>query len=102
MDPRVLITDERRVGDDPVKPQDRVVDAIDVETFVACSTEEEAKQVVRELVAGMGLTEVDIVFVEAAGPGARVRARAYVHRPGDRYGWLGGDGVGQEDTSRAT
>ncbi len=72
-----------------MRATDRVLDAIDVETFVACSTEQEAKRIVLELVAGMGLGGADVVFIEMAGPGARVRARAYVHRAGDRYGWLG-------------
>lgn len=81
---------------------DRVMDAIDVETFIECSTDDEAKRIVRELAAGMGLADVDVVFVELAGPGARVRARAYVHRAGDRYGWLGGGAVGQEGAARST
>ncbi|MGE5542146.1 MAG: hypothetical protein ACM3WT_03840 [Bacillota bacterium] len=81
---------------------DRVMDAIDLETFVTCSTEDEAKRIIRELAAGMGLKEVDVVFVQVAGPGARVRARAYVHRAGDRYGWLGGEAVGQEGAPCST
>ena len=67
----------------------RVMDALDVETFVACSSEDEAKRIVRDLMSGMGMPECDVVFVEMAGPGARIRARCYVHRSGDSYGWLG-------------
>lgn len=71
------------------KVMDRVIDALDVETFVACSSEDEAKRIAREMMAGMGMPECDVVFVEMAGSGARIRARCYIHRSGDSYGWLG-------------
>lgn len=84
-----------------MKAAGMVMDALDIETFVACSSEDEAKRLMRELMAGMGLSETDIVFVDVAGPGARVRARAYIHRPGDSYGWLGGDRSGDGGRSRS-
>ncbi|MCR4398752.1 MAG: hypothetical protein NUV93_07300 [Firmicutes bacterium] len=77
------------------KVKDAVMDALDVETFLVCSSEDEAVRAMRALMDAMGLGAADIVFLEMAGPGARVRARAYVHRPGDRYGWLGGEADGE-------
>jgi len=67
---------------------DRVVDAIDIETFLLAQSEEEAKQLALALAQEMGLRQADVVFVEQRGPGARVRIRGYVHHPGDRYRWL--------------
>ncbi len=66
----------------------RVVDAIDVETFLACKTEDEAKELAEALAREMNLKLGDVVFLEQSGWGARVRLRTYVYRPGDRYGWL--------------
>jgi hypothetical protein len=31
---------------------------------------------------------VDVMHEDFDGYGMRVRLRKYVHRPGDRYGWL--------------
>ncbi len=67
---------------------DRVVDALDVETFLACSSEEEAKSLAECLIEEMRLAHGDIVFLEFLGWGARVRIRTYVHHPGDHYRWL--------------
>lgn len=70
----------------------RVVDAVDVETFLCCRDEEEAKELALALAQEMNLRLADVVFLEHRGFGARVRIRAYVHRPGDRYRWLEGQG----------
>ncbi|HHX51626.1 MAG TPA: hypothetical protein GX711_09320 [Clostridia bacterium] len=67
---------------------DRVMDALDLETFFVCRDEEEGKELARRLMGKLGFQDTDIVFVEHLGPGARVRARAYVHRSGDHYRWL--------------
>ncbi|HHV78154.1 MAG TPA: hypothetical protein GXX40_00830 [Firmicutes bacterium] len=72
------------------EPINLVMDAIDVETFLACTSEEEARNTMLEIMKRMGLNEAEIVFVETIGPGARVRARCYVHKPGDEYRWLRG------------
>ncbi|MGQ9674613.1 MAG: hypothetical protein ACUVX1_02990 [Chloroflexota bacterium] len=40
------------------------------------------------MLSELGFKDVDIVFAEHTGPGIRVRARAYIHRPGDHYRWL--------------
>lgn len=72
------------------EPIDMVMDAIDVETFLATSNEEEARNTMLGIMKRMGLNEAEIVFVEMTGPGARVRARCYVHKPGDEYRWLRG------------
>ncbi|MEW6521982.1 MAG: hypothetical protein AB1445_00175 [Bacillota bacterium] len=89
-----------------MRAKDRVLDAIDVETFLVCEHEEDARTVALALAADMGLRQADIVFVEWRGLGARVRIRAYVHRPGDRYGWMhereGGDGVGGQEGPAGT
>jgi hypothetical protein len=66
----------------------QVVDAIDVETFLLCHSEEEAKVLALSLAAELNLRAADIVFLEFNGFGARLRLRSYAHRPGDHYPWL--------------
>jgi hypothetical protein len=70
------------------KAMARVVDAIDIETFLYCKDEEEAKELAEALTREMKLKLGDIVFLEHEGWGARVRLRTYVHHPGDEYQWL--------------
>jgi hypothetical protein len=67
---------------------DRVVDALDIETYLACSSEEEARQLAEGLIAELKLPHGDVVFLEYLGWGARVRIRTYIHHPGDHYRWL--------------
>lgn len=67
---------------------ERVVDAVDIETFLQCADEAEAKELALRLAVAMGLPHPDVVFVEHRGLGARVRIRAYIHRPGSHYQWL--------------
>lgn len=71
---------------------ERIMDALDVETFIVCRSEAEGKAIMLSILAEMGLRDTDIVFAEYAGMGARVRARGYLHRPGDQYGWLAAKG----------
>lgn len=66
----------------------QVADALDVETYFLCQTEQEGRNLMLDFLKGIGFKDVDIVFAEHSGPGARVRGRAYVHRPADKYGWL--------------
>ncbi|HNT55106.1 MAG TPA: hypothetical protein PKG95_10370 [Anaerolineaceae bacterium] len=66
-----------------------VVDALDIETFLYCKDEDEAKILAEALAAELGLPHGDVVFVEHRGAGARVRIRSYIHHPGDHYRWLG-------------
>lgn len=66
----------------------QVVDALDVETYFLCHTEQEGRNLMLDFLKSIGFKDVDIVFAEHSGPGARVRGRAYVHRPADKYGWL--------------
>ncbi|HHU69205.1 MAG TPA: hypothetical protein GXZ31_02755 [Thermoanaerobacterales bacterium] len=66
----------------------RVLDAIDIETYLICESEDECKEIIYGILNKMGLKDVSIVFIEHNGPGARVRARGYIHKPGDTYGWL--------------
>jgi len=70
------------------KALDRVVDAIDIETFLYCKSEEEAKQLAVSLAQELNLPHGDIVFLEFKAWGARVRIRSYIHHPGDHYRWL--------------
>ncbi|HEX2980597.1 MAG TPA: hypothetical protein VHO48_10080 [Anaerolineaceae bacterium] len=70
------------------KALDRVVDAIDVETFLMCKSEDEAKELAEELIRELNLNHGDIVFLEQKGWGARIRLRTYVNRAGDHYPWL--------------
>ena len=66
----------------------RIIDALDLETFVMCKDEEEGMDIVRGMMGEMGLQDIDIVYCQHLGPGARIRARAYIYRSGDKYGWL--------------
>ncbi len=70
----------------------RVMDGLDVETFLVCGSEEEGRGLIMELMKDLGFRDVDVVFIEYMGPGVRVQARAYLHRAGGRYGWLLGEG----------
>lgn len=65
-----------------------ILDAVDIETFIVSKDEAEARELVYRIFGSAGFGDLDIVYLEHRGLGARVRARAYVHRPGDRYGWL--------------
>ena len=67
---------------------DRVIDALDVETFLACRSEEEGRRLAAQLMKELGFKDVDIMFGEFIDSDMRVRARAYLHRPGDYYPWL--------------
>lgn len=66
----------------------RVLDAIDVETYLVCSTAQEGRDMARLLGRELNLGDVDVMFEEFDGYGARVRFRAMVHRPAARYAWL--------------
>ncbi len=77
-----------------VQPLGRVIDGIDFETLLACRDEAEGRSLALQLLTDLGFKDVDIVFAEHAGPGVRVRARAYIHRPGDRYSWLAASSEG--------
>ena len=65
-----------------------VLDALDVETFFVCESEEEGKNLGLTLMKDLGFKNVDIVFSQFIGVGARIRARAYIHKAGDVYPWL--------------
>lgn len=67
---------------------DRIMDALDIETFIVCSSEEEGRKLIIQMLRDWKLNDVDIVFSQFQGPGSRIRARAYIHRAGDVYGWL--------------
>lgn len=67
---------------------EKVMDAIDLETYLVCKDEDEAEKFTMELMENLGFQDISIVFIEHQGPGARVRARGYIYKPGDRYGWL--------------
>lgn len=69
-------------------PYEKVMDALDVETFFVCSSEEEGRSLMLALLKGWGFKDVDVVFAQHEGPGARIRGRAYIYRPADRYAWL--------------
>ena len=65
-----------------------VLDALDIETFFVCSSEAEGKHLAMTLMKDLGFQDVDVVFIKFQGAGARVRLRAYINRPGDKYPWL--------------
>jgi len=64
------------------------MDALDVETFFVCNNEDEGRALMISMLKELGFNDVDVVFAEYEGPGVRVRGRAYVYRPADRYYWL--------------
>lgn len=68
---------------------DRIIDALDIETYFYCKSEEEARDLAEALITELRLPHGDIVFLEHRGWGARVRIRTYIHHPGDHYRWLG-------------
>jgi len=66
---------------------DRIMDAVDIETFLVCDDEEEGKRISLELMKELGFNNFSIVYIRHQGPGARVRVRGYIYKPGDRYNW---------------
>ncbi len=70
------------------KALEKVMDAVDIETFLVCQDEEEGKKLSLQLMQELGFKDVSIVFIQHQGPGARVRLRGYIYKPGDQYGWL--------------
>lgn len=67
--------------------RERILDACDIETFFVCEDAEEGKRLGLALMKELGFADADVVFSEMAGPGARVRVRGYVNRPGSAYTW---------------
>ncbi|HHY71535.1 MAG TPA: hypothetical protein GX519_07835 [Thermoanaerobacterales bacterium] len=67
---------------------EKVLDAVDLEMYLVCKDEIEAEKFTIELMNKLGFQDISVVFIEHQGPGARVRARGYIYKPGDRYGWL--------------
>ena len=75
----------------------RILDALDIETFLISEDEREAKNLILASLQALGFSDIDVVDIQQAGPGARVRARAYLHRPGTAYPWLGRVQLGGEE-----
>ncbi len=71
------------------KALDRVLDAVDVETFLLCETRDEGVELGLRLMKELGFDDPDVVFCEQGGPGVRIRLRAYLSRPGSNYPWIG-------------
>jgi hypothetical protein len=67
----------------------KVLDTIDLETYLVCRDEQEGKILALKLGHELNLGDVDIMFHEFDGYGMRVRLRKYVYRPGNEYHWLG-------------
>jgi len=70
---------------------EKVMDALDVETFLVCKSEAEGRGLMLDILKSFGFSDVDVVFAQFEGPGVRIRGRAYVHRPADKYQWLKAD-----------
>lgn len=66
----------------------RILDGIDIETYLVCSDRQEGKTMAMQLGREMNLGDVDILYEEFDGYGLRVRLRKYMVKPGDHYGWL--------------
>lgn len=69
----------------------RIVDSLDIETFIVCQNEEEGKRIGMQIMENLGFKDTDIVFIEFLGTGARIRMRANIYKPGDSYQWLDSD-----------
>ena len=65
-----------------------LVDSMDIESFILCESEKEAKELIGELVQSFGISRYVIVSLDFNGPGAHFRVRAYMNKPGDNYTWL--------------
>jgi hypothetical protein len=66
----------------------RIMDGIDIETYLTCQNEEEGKYLARKLGQELNLGEIDVMFSEFDGFGVRVRLRKYIVKPGDKYTWI--------------
>lgn len=67
---------------------ERVMDAIDIETYIVCKDENEGKKFALQLGHEMNLGEIDIMYQEFDGYGVRLRLRKYVYKPGNMYKYL--------------
>lgn len=76
-----------------MQARERILDACDVETFFVCRDAEEGKLLGLLLMKEFGFSDADVVSCEMAGPGARLRLRGYVNRPGAAYSWQRQGGV---------
>jgi hypothetical protein len=68
--------------------RDQIVDALDIESFLLCESEKEAKELITKLMQSLGIARHVIVSLDFNGPGAHFRVRAYMNKPGDNYTWL--------------
>ena len=66
----------------------KVLDGLDIETYLVCNDVQEGKQLALRLGKEMNLGDVDIMFEEFDGYGMRVRLRKYISKPGNSYHWL--------------
>jgi hypothetical protein len=71
-----------------ITARDAIVDALDIESFVLCESEKEAKDLVGKLMESLGLPGFVIVSLDFNGPGAHFRVRVYMNKPGGSYSWL--------------
>lgn len=67
---------------------ERIMDAIDIETYIVCSDANEGKKYAMQLGREMNLGEIDIMYQEFDGYGVRVRLRKYIYKPGNNYNYL--------------
>lgn len=65
-----------------------VIDAVDIETYLVCSTAQQGHALALQLGREMNLGEIDVMFEEFDGYGVRLRLRKYIHRPAQQYSWL--------------
>lgn len=75
---------------------ERVMDALDIETYLVCKDANEGKRLALQLGREMNLGDIDIMFEEYDGYGIRVRLRKYVYKPGNYYNWLQSENVKRE------
>ena len=68
--------------------RDMIVDAMDIESFLLCESEKEARDLIAKLMQSLGVSRFVIVSLDFNGPGAHFRVRAYLNKPGENYTWL--------------
>jgi len=79
------MNNERQIPKDSVLH--RVLDAVDLETFLVCDSETEGKGLALRLLRELGFADGDIVSIAYNGVGVRVRLRGTLYKPGDEYHW---------------
>ena len=61
--------------------KDKILDALDIEGFILCKDEKEARELVPQLMKEMGVTQLEITSLEFKDNRAHVKLRAEINNP---------------------